>query len=250
MKRRLNTLMSTTHIHGARDARRALARIGAESQECVLALFLDSGNRLLGRREIFRGTADMSMARPREILREALIAGATRLVVGHNHPSGDPEPSEEDVRFTVRMEWAAKAVGVHRSTIYNWCRTLTPFGEALRHSRIQAAEVIEDELSDLAHLAVDTIRQLLTSDKTPASIKLKTIQLVLDASAKPGVGAIISELDQLREALTADPPVNAEAGPVRQNSTPRNAPCPCRSGEKYKRCCGKAAPPMLYPNAA
>ncbi len=112
MKRRFNPLMETSFIQNARDARRALARIGAESQECVLALFLDSRNRLLGRREIFRGTADMSMARPREILREALIAGATRLVVGHNHPSGDPEPSEEDVRFTVRMEWAAEAVGV------------------------------------------------------------------------------------------------------------------------------------------
>ena len=148
---------------------------------------------------------------------------------------------------------AAKAAGVHRSSVYNWCRDHAEFRAALRHSKIQAAEVIDDEVRELASLAVDTIRQLLASDKTPAATKLKAAQYVLEAAAKPGIDVIRDKIEEVHELAgefrkAAEPA--ARPTPIRQDSTPRNALCPCRSGEKFKRCCGKSAPPMLYPNAA
>ena len=168
---------------------------------------------------------------------------------------------------------AAQAAGVHRSTVYNWVRDNASFSAALRHSKIQAAEVIDDEIRELAGLAIDAIRQLLASEKTPAATRLKAAQYVLHGVAHPALEIIVAEnkafefemntatedfaLDQAiaRDNSTDfDTPTAVETPeiptPVRQASTPRNAPCPCRSGEKYKRCCGKAAPPMLYPNAA
>ena len=168
---------------------------------------------------------------------------------------------------------AAESAGVHRSTIYNWCRDHAEFSAALRHSKIQAAEVIDDEIRDLAKLALDTIRHILTSDKTPAATRLKAAQYVLHGVAHPalevvltGVKSIENEINTIAEDIALEQAVAAKPAPddtirrnstpstpatlARQNSTPRNAPCPCRSGEKFKRCCGKAAPPILFPNAA
>ena len=166
---------------------------------------------------------------------------------------------------------AAQAAGVHRSTVYNWVRDNASFSAALRHSKIQAAEVIDDEIRELAALAIDTIRQLLASEKTPAATKLKAAQYVLHGVAEPALKIVVAEnrafefeLTTAHEDFALDeaigqpanstkldtPPAVEKPAPVRQTSTPRNAPCPCRSGEKFTRCCGKAAPPVLYPNAA
>ena len=65
---------------------------------------------------------------------------------------------------------AAKLAGVHRSTVHNWRTGLAGFTAALRHSRIQTAQTIEDGLQSMATLALDTIRHLLESEKTPPSI--------------------------------------------------------------------------------
>jgi len=81
-------------------------------QEVMGALFLDVRQRTLGDREIYRGTLERSAAEPREILKECLLRGAAGFVLFHTHPSGDPTPSEEDTRFTLRMAAAAKAVGI------------------------------------------------------------------------------------------------------------------------------------------
>ena len=93
-------------------ARYLALRYQARDQEVVGALFLDAKNRLLGEREIFRGTLERSIADPREILKECLLRGASGVVLFHTHPSGDPSPSGEDLLFTQRMEQAANLVGV------------------------------------------------------------------------------------------------------------------------------------------
>ena len=76
---------------------------------------------------------------------------------------------------------AAKTAGVHRSTVHNWCTDITGFRAALRHSKTQTAQRIEDGFQSMATLALDTMRHLLESEKTPASIKLKAAQSILDA---------------------------------------------------------------------
>jgi DNA repair protein RadC len=96
----------------AEVARYLCLRYWARDQEVMGALFLDVRNRLLGEKETFRGTLDRAVVEPREILKEALLRGAAAVVVFHTHPSGDPEPSQEDLLFTGRLQQAAQIVGV------------------------------------------------------------------------------------------------------------------------------------------
>jgi DNA repair protein RadC len=58
------------------------------------------------------GTLDASIVHPREIFREATAGGAAAIVVFHNHPSGDPEPSKEDVALTRRLIEAGELMGI------------------------------------------------------------------------------------------------------------------------------------------
>jgi DNA repair protein RadC len=81
-------------------------------QEVMGALFLDARSRLLGEREMFRGTISRIAVEPREILRECLQRGAASIYLFHTHPSGDPSPSAEDLLFTRRMAEAAEIVGL------------------------------------------------------------------------------------------------------------------------------------------
>lgn len=99
-------------VAGSAAAAKLFAFLEWEEQEVVAAAFLDSGHRLIAVREIFRGTVAESIAQPREILREALRLNAVKFLVAHNHVSRNTLPSPQDVRFTVRMEWAADAVGL------------------------------------------------------------------------------------------------------------------------------------------
>jgi DNA repair protein RadC len=93
-------------------ARYVALRYGARDQEVMGALFVDIRNRLLAEREIYRGTLNRAAVEPREILKEGLLRGAAGVIVFHNHPSGDPSPSGEDILFTRRMAEAGEAVGV------------------------------------------------------------------------------------------------------------------------------------------
>ncbi len=74
----------------------------AETERFAL-LLLDVKHRLLGSRVLTIGTATETLAHPREIFREAIRLGATRLVVGHNHPSGNVTPSECDLQLTQQL---------------------------------------------------------------------------------------------------------------------------------------------------
>ncbi len=87
-------------------------RYASPDQEVLGALFLDLRHRMIGEKELFRGTLSRAAAEPRAVLREALMRGAAALVLFHTHPNGEPVPSNEDVAFTQRMVGAGEAVGV------------------------------------------------------------------------------------------------------------------------------------------
>ncbi|MDE2922157.1 MAG: DNA repair protein RadC [Acidobacteriota bacterium] len=81
-------------------------------QEAMGAIYVDVRGRIISEREHFVGGLDRTSVEPRAVLKEALRLGATAVVVFHNHPSGDPEPSPEDIAFTRRLSRAAAAVGI------------------------------------------------------------------------------------------------------------------------------------------
>lgn len=80
--------------------------------ECFRVLYLDRKNVLIADEEQARGTVDHVPVYPREVVKRALILNASALILVHNHPSGDPTPSDSDVAMTAQIEAAAKAVGL------------------------------------------------------------------------------------------------------------------------------------------
>jgi DNA repair protein RadC len=74
-----------------------------EPQEHFAVLLLDVKNRLIGTQVITIGTATETLASPREIFREIIRQGATRVIVAHNHPSGNVEPSPQDIDLTRQL---------------------------------------------------------------------------------------------------------------------------------------------------
>ena len=81
-------------------------------QEAFYCVYLDRKNHPLGRHLITLGTLDSTLVTPREVFRGAILAGASALVVAHNHPSGDPAPSAADVRVTRMLRDAAKTLEI------------------------------------------------------------------------------------------------------------------------------------------
>jgi len=85
---------------------------GAHPVEQFGVVLLDTRRRVLATRVISTGLVDASMAHPREVFREAVIASAAAVVVFHNHPSGDPTPSQDDLALTRRLVGAGEVVGI------------------------------------------------------------------------------------------------------------------------------------------
>ena len=75
-------------------------------------LCLNRKNRLLRQHEATSGTASSSLVHPREVFREAIRAGASAVICVHNHPSGDPDPSPEDIDVTRRLIDAGRLIGI------------------------------------------------------------------------------------------------------------------------------------------
>ncbi len=82
------------------------------AQEKMSAVFTDVRHRLIGYQVAFVGTLTGSTVEPRAILATALLCNANGFILAHNHPSGDPSPSPEDLSFTRRMAEASEVLGV------------------------------------------------------------------------------------------------------------------------------------------
>ena len=85
---------------------------GSRSVEHFGIVLLDTKHRVLRTRVLSVGTLDASLVHPREVFREATLGGAAAIVLFHNHPSGDPVPSSDDVALTTRLVRAGDLMGV------------------------------------------------------------------------------------------------------------------------------------------
>jgi DNA repair protein RadC len=82
------------------------------SKENFFVVSFDVRNRVLGIDKISKGTLSASLVHPRETFESAIRKHAAQIIVAHNHPSGDPEPSEDDIRITKRLYEAGKIMGI------------------------------------------------------------------------------------------------------------------------------------------
>jgi DNA repair protein RadC len=90
----------------------ARERLGTLSSEEFWVLLLDGANRVLGWEQVSRGTVDQTPVYPREVLALALSRQAAGVILVHNHPGGDPKPSEKDREITRQVGLAAHGLGV------------------------------------------------------------------------------------------------------------------------------------------
>lgn len=82
------------------------------NQEHFVVLFLNTKNEIIHRQTIFVGSLNASIVHPREVYREAVKRSAASIIVAHNHPSGDPTPSQEDIHVTRRLAESGQMIGI------------------------------------------------------------------------------------------------------------------------------------------
>jgi len=87
-------------------------KIGKEKKEYFLILSLDARSNLINIKTISIGSLDANIVHPREVFKKAIECSAASVILVHNHPSGDPEPSEDDLEITKRLTEAGKILGI------------------------------------------------------------------------------------------------------------------------------------------
>ncbi len=94
------------------EAFKYLADMQKLTKEQFRGLYLNTRNRLIHDEVISMGSLNLSVVHPREVFRPAVEYGAAAMILAHNHPSGDPEPSDEDIRITKQLTEAGKLMEI------------------------------------------------------------------------------------------------------------------------------------------
>ena len=81
-------------------------------RECVWVLHVNSRNKIIHKELVSMGTVDASLVSPREVFRRAVVEGSAAIVIVHNHPSGDSEPSMDDIGVCNKLLEAAKILDI------------------------------------------------------------------------------------------------------------------------------------------
>jgi DNA repair protein RadC len=103
-------------LHEIRGPDDVVALVGRklrkEQREHFLVLLLNARHEVMGQETVSIGSLNASIVHPREVFKPAMLASAASIVLVHNHPSGDPEPSEEDLSITKRLVQAGEILGI------------------------------------------------------------------------------------------------------------------------------------------
>jgi DNA repair protein RadC len=87
-------------------------KLSKEQREHFVVLLLNARHEVVGNETVSVGSLNASIVHPREVFKPAILASAASVVLVHNHPSGDPEPSEEDLSITKRLVEAGELMGI------------------------------------------------------------------------------------------------------------------------------------------
>ena len=99
-------------INSVKDVIAQFSYLRDKSREHLGALYLNARNEMVHKKHLFVGTLNANLVHPREIFEHALSSNAASVILVHNHPSGDPEPSQADLEITKRLLEAGKIMGI------------------------------------------------------------------------------------------------------------------------------------------
>ena len=100
-------------INGPEDVYRLLNPMMREmKKEIFIVICLDTKNQIISKETISVGSLNANIVHPREVFKPALLASAAHIIVSHNHPSGDPTPSREDIDITKKLVETGKIMGI------------------------------------------------------------------------------------------------------------------------------------------
>jgi DNA repair protein RadC len=105
-------MLERPRIGGPADVERLLIHLRDLDREVFCALHLDGKHRLISYEEVSRGSLTSTLVHPREVFKAAILVSAAAILVAHNHPSGDPTPSAEDVQVARRLREAGELLGI------------------------------------------------------------------------------------------------------------------------------------------
>jgi DNA repair protein RadC len=103
-------IKSPTEVY---QAAKQLLALHEEPEEHFCILCLNTKNKIVGVHTISIGSLNASIVHPREVFKAAMLNNASAIIIMHNHPSGDPEPSREDIEITHRLVNAGNILGIN-----------------------------------------------------------------------------------------------------------------------------------------
>lgn len=110
---RLDLIKERNRIASPRDIAEVIMKdMVFLKQEVLKLIMLDTKNNIIGIKDVFKGSLNTSIVHPREIFKEALKKSSSSIIICHNHPSGDPTPSKEDINITIRLKECGKIMGI------------------------------------------------------------------------------------------------------------------------------------------
>ena len=95
-----------------RDYIEQVFNLSSQAEEVLVLLVLNTKNNVIGAFEVSRGSLNSSIVHPREVFKRALLLNGASIIIAHNHPSGDPTPSKEDVGITKRLVEGGNILGI------------------------------------------------------------------------------------------------------------------------------------------
>lgn len=98
-------------IQSSQDVQKLIETIDTEPQETIHLIMLDSKNAVTGVQEVARGGLTKTVVEPKLFYQAPIIANATSIIIAHNHPSGNPEPSVDDINLTLHLEKTSNMLG-------------------------------------------------------------------------------------------------------------------------------------------
>jgi DNA repair protein RadC len=105
-------IQGNRRISSAEEVYGELRNYAAKKQEYFLTVTLDGASHIINVRTVFIGTLNQSMVHPREVFADAIEDRAAGIIIAHNHPSGDPSPSKEDIALTNRLTDVLEVIDV------------------------------------------------------------------------------------------------------------------------------------------